>query len=141
MDKKSDHYTSAETYRDLDGNYKQFTFIDHDIKKYAMPITSISESELADLKRTREEAIEAILAMPAISLLRSGNTLAENYIIRDQEKGIIWHEKAVKEALIINPDLIYLFSNTVWRNTVKEQNWFTELSNKEIIEGKWKELI
>jgi hypothetical protein len=31
-DKKSDHYTSAKNYTDLDGNTKSFDFVDHDVK-------------------------------------------------------------------------------------------------------------
>lgn len=32
VDKKSDHYTSAQSYTDLDGQSRQFTFVDHDRK-------------------------------------------------------------------------------------------------------------
>lgn len=43
---KSKYYTAAEGYRDIDGNQKQFTFVDHDVK---LKITIGKESETAKL--------------------------------------------------------------------------------------------
>lgn len=48
-DKKSDHYTSAKNYTDLDGQSRSFDFVDHDIKT-KISTTLMSEEEKHKLK-------------------------------------------------------------------------------------------
>src|SRR5688572_12830573 len=48
-DKKSDHYTSAKNYTDLDGNSRSFDFVDHDIKT-KISTTLMSEEDKQELK-------------------------------------------------------------------------------------------
>lgn len=145
MDKKSDHYTSAQVYRDLDGNHRQFTYIDHDVKsKYTAP--PLTEEEAVALRDTVQsdinKQINMILALPAVSLLKSGNAYAEDYIERDVENGLIkWRESMVRDALSINHNLRFTFLNAVWKSTVQSQYWFLDMSYEDIIAGKWKELI
>jgi hypothetical protein len=145
MDKKSDHYTSAEVYRDLDGNHRQFTFIDHDVKsKYTAP--PLSEEELTALKVTNQndinKQIDVILALPAISLIKSGNIFAEEYIERDSDSHLIkWRENMVRDALTINHNLRFTFLNTIWKSTVQPQYWFVDMPYEDIMAGKWKDLI
>lgn len=146
VDKKSDHYTSAQHYKDLDGNMKNFTFVDHDVKSSATLTPPLSDEERNVLKDTvkgeAQRQIEEILALPAVSLLSSGNLFAEDYIERDVEKGTIkWRERMVRDSLTINSDLRYVFHKAVWKNTVKEQHWFDEMSHEDILAGKWKEWI
>lgn len=67
VDKKSQHYTSAKNYTDLDGNSKSFTFIDHDVKtKIAAKVTSPEEIEEAKsgLKDYKKQIINRILSIP-----------------------------------------------------------------------------
>ncbi len=145
VDKKSDHYTSATTYRDMDGNHKNFTFIDHDKKPTISASPSLNEDELKSLKQTINEqidlSIDEILAMPAQSCF-SHNGLYEEFIVRDVEQGRIeWQKNMLRNACRINHTLRHNLWNVVWRNTVKSQYWFEELSHEDIIEGKWKQWI
>lgn len=62
-DKKSDHYTSAQHYKDLDGNSKSFTFVDHDIKsKFLADVPPPPENWEAI---ARQEYLKEILSFPA----------------------------------------------------------------------------
>jgi hypothetical protein len=68
MSDKSKHYTSAQNYKDLDGNIKSFTFVDHDIKtKGYVPISS---EEISEAKKQiieyRKSLIERIKNIPAV---------------------------------------------------------------------------
>ena len=144
MDKKSQHVGDhGGKYVDRDGQTKQFTYIDHDIKPKVSSILDMSEEERKELRDTlnlyRDREIAQILALPAVSFLKSGNMFAEDYIIRDLEKGIIWNEVFTKNALSINSDMRYTVHLSVWRNTVKEQYWFEDMSHEDILSGKWKE--
>ena len=58
-DKKSDHYTSAQGYTDLDGMSRQFTFVDHDKK----PTVSLNNSKVdfQELKNYRAELVSRIV--------------------------------------------------------------------------------
>ena len=153
VDKKGDYYNPPSAYTDLDGNLKTFTYIDHD--RHTSYVDSMAreteetrkarEQELIILNKSiseeREKSINAILSLPAISFLQSRNTFAEDCIIRDQEKGIIWDENFIRGFLLTRPDMIHTILNSTWKNTVKEQYWFEEMSYEDIIEGKWKELM
>lgn len=142
VDKKSQHYTSAEKYTDLEGHSRQFTFVDHDIKSTLSSTPPMKESELEELRKfisqSRINKIEEILALPAISFVKSKNTFAETFIERNREKGVVWHEVAVRN-LISNPPMLDAVHHCTWRYTIKEAYWFEEMSHEDILAGKWKE--
>lgn len=95
IDKKSQHYTSAENYTDLDGNSRSFTFIDHDVKpKLSVPI---SEEEVAiakvEFKSARSRVIQQIMKIPA--------SICPSVFIQFTTRGDIgvigWDEKILKD--------------------------------------------
>lgn len=144
-DRKSDHYTSAQHYRDLDGNSKSFTFVDHDVKP-SISVMSSSKEEIENLKKEisehTENSIKAILSMPAVNALNDSNGMYSHLVKRNIEKGIIeWDEDVVANMCRIDSVFMYNLSNTLWKRTVKEQYWFEDMSHEDIIAGKWKELI
>ena len=128
----------------IDGQHRQFTVIDHD-KKLKIATDHITEDEKRELleinQKYTNETIEEILALPAVAFLKSGNMFAEDYIERDMEKGIIWREQMVRDALSINDSMRYTVRSQVWKNTVKETYWFEEMSHEDVLDGKWKEWI
>jgi hypothetical protein len=67
-DKLSSHYTSAEAYTDLDGQSRQFTFIDHD-KKSKISALKQTEEEIQEIKNSlnnyRSDLVKRILEIPA----------------------------------------------------------------------------
>lgn len=67
-DKLSDHYTSAQAYTDLDGQSRQFTFIDHD-KKSKISALKQTEEEVQEIKNSlnsyRLDLVKRILEIPA----------------------------------------------------------------------------
>lgn len=142
IDKKSSYIGNhGGTYTDLDGQSKQFTYIDHDIKTKKSFSPPLSDDEKSNLKEGVKEdlriRIEAILSLPAVSLLKSKYSFAEDFVIRDVEKGIIWNETYTKNTLSLNSDLAYSFYTLCWKNTVREQYWNEYLSDKDIISKKW----
>jgi hypothetical protein len=153
VDKKSDHVGNhGGTYTDIDGASRQFTYIDHDRhttrtqsgredKDYLAQKEDEKKRLHEKVMESRRRSIEEILCMPAVKFLESGNLFAEDCIIRDPEKGIIWDETYVKNFLDVRPDMIYTMANTLWKHTVKEQHWFTELTHEDMMAGKWKELM
>ena len=143
MDKKSQHVGNhGGRYTDESGMSRQFTYIDHD-KKTKIGLNSMSDSEFQSLKKNINTAIDReideILALPAVNI-SNNEGLYDEFIIRDQEKGILWHESMVRDACRINDILRHNLHLRVWRNTVKEKNWFVEMSHEDILAGKWKEL-
>ena len=65
-DKKSDHYTSAKNYTDLDGLSRSFTFIDHDPKTRIATMKSIDMEEVKnEISVYKESLVNQILALPA----------------------------------------------------------------------------
>lgn len=94
-DKKSDHYTSAKNYTDIDGQSKTFTFVDHDVKTSIATTASVDIQQVkGELKEYRESVILCILATPA-SLCPS---IFQDYTSRGQ--GIIqitWNEKMLRD--------------------------------------------
>lgn len=60
--KKSKYYTSTQTYTDLDGQSKSFTFVDHDVKlktgfNYETPFNE-EWNQLEELARKNPEVTE-----------------------------------------------------------------------------------
>ena len=143
---KTPMYNAKDAYKDIDGNMKQFTHIDHDVKTKIGIDPPLSDSEKKTLqesvKNSTELQIQAILALPAVSAVLSGQAdYYEQFIIRDPEKGIIWRDHMVKDTCRLNDILRHNLFLNVWRNTVKEPYWFDDMSYEDIIEGKWKQLI
>lgn len=96
VDKKSDHYTSASTYRDLDGNMKNFTFIDHDKKSKAsgyVPTDETKEDVKQALRDAREEYITRILSYSA-SFCPTQEQMFTNR--GEAKKTIEWNEDALR---------------------------------------------
>jgi hypothetical protein len=94
IDKKSDYYTHPEGYRDLDGNHRQFTTIDHDVK------TSVPTGEKKDLDTLKKELaaykeslIEEILNIPP-SLCPS---LFHDFTLRGDIINIEWNEVMLRD--------------------------------------------
>ena len=140
------NYTPPSDYRDLDGNHKTFTYIDHDIKTSISTSTS-SKKEVEKIKEDRErmmnECIEEILALPAVAAAGVADNIYEQFIIRDLEKGIIWNETVVRNALVLNDTLRYQLHTVLWKRTVKESNWFHPMreDHEAIVRGDWRQLI
>lgn len=63
------HYTSAQTYRDDDGNMKNFTMIDHSVKTTIGGSPKLNQEELDEIslqrKLHRTELCNRILSIPA----------------------------------------------------------------------------
>lgn len=62
-DKKTE-YTAPSSYRDLDGQMRTFTYVDHD-KKTKINIPSSTGNPKQELKEYRKSLIEKILSYPA----------------------------------------------------------------------------
>lgn len=146
VDKKSDYYTGAEGYSDLEGQSRRFTYIDHDVKtKFYIPQTTEEITKLKeDIRKYHMEKIDEVLAMPAINAVAKSDpfldsTLYNEFVTRSPE-GVKWDEQMVRNTLSIDSQLTDNLHRRVWRYTVPEQYWFEELSHEEMIEGsKWRE--
>lgn len=91
-DKKSDHYTSAKNYTDLDGMSKSFTFIDHDIKTSISTNTEIMDKEWQ--KKYKEQLVDQILTLPASIC----PTPFSDYVIRGAGiTQITWNDKMLRD--------------------------------------------
>jgi len=152
VDKKGDYVgTHGGAYTDENGMSRQFTYVDHDrhTSRLKTRETEVEKKERerkaselhAEVKAAQIRRVDEILALPAVAFAMSGNTYAEDCIIRDLEKGIIWDETYVRNFLDIRSDMITPILNSCWKNTVKEQFWFDEMSHEDILAGKWKELM
>jgi hypothetical protein len=69
MSDKAKHYTSAQTYKDDDGNMKNFTFIDHTVKTTIGGSPKLNQAELDEISMQRklhkEELCNRIFAISA----------------------------------------------------------------------------
>lgn len=137
--KKENYLNTADAYKDIDGNMKQFTHIDHDVKTKISRNTnqeSIRDSINKHMKETKEE----ILSMPAVSISEYENF--HHLIIRDlNEKVIKWNKEALNE--ISDSYTLYRLHMLTWKNTVKEIFWFDDMreDHEAIIRGDWKSLM
>lgn len=71
MDKKSQHVGNhGGVYTDMDGQTKQFTYIDHDVKPKIGVTKAMEEFEVTELhkqiKKDRQALTDEILALPAV---------------------------------------------------------------------------
>lgn len=141
VDKKSEHYTTSESYTDLDGQYRQFTMIDCD--KKTSKSNYVNEDKVDYSKIVAENArngIEELKLMPAICYLQSGTTFGDVYTIRDKEKGVIWNEKALND-LVNHHDLRAAIYSRTYRYWIKEEHWFEEYTHEEFMNGIYKPWI
>lgn len=97
MDKKSDHYTSAKNYTDLDGQSKSFTFIDHD-KKTKVSTGKVTKKELAAIKDAnrayKKFVIENILDIPASICPYE----YQDFTVRGEGvSAILWNESMIRD--------------------------------------------
>lgn len=86
---KAKHYTSAQTYRDEDGNMKNFTMIDHSPKTTIGGSLKLNQEELDNIslqrKKHKEDVCKRIFNIPA-SLCPSDY---HDFIIRGENEQII----------------------------------------------------
>lgn len=87
VDRKSDHYTAAKNYTDLDGNTRSFDFVDHDIKA---KISFLGNEELPKdwAKEYRKDLIKRTLDISA-SLCPEE---FYDFTIRGEREKIIWNK-------------------------------------------------
>jgi hypothetical protein len=111
-DKKSDHYTSAQHYKDLDGNMRSFTFVDHDKKTKINTIMDTNKDQVArDLQDYRESLIEKILNLPVTAC----PSIFDDFKTRGND-ALIWNEAMVRDKgvpLKQLMDIYTLISNKV----------------------------
>jgi hypothetical protein len=143
--KKSDYVGNhGGAYLDGAGNSRQFTYIDHDSKLKKSFNPPMTEEELkalkAEIEAAKKRVIEEILALPAVNLIK-GNELYEPFVTRSQETGVTWNVNVLTGACMLDSQLATSMWTILWKNTVKEQYWWDDLTHEEILAGKWKELI
>lgn len=128
-------------YTDIDGMSKQFTYIDHD--KKPTQSTYIETGNAAEtFKKMLNEGIDEILQFPAAAAVWGAyGDQYEQLVERSVEGGITWRENLVREVLNINPDAFYTLHSRVWKNTVREQYWFEEMSHEDIMAGEWRKWV
>lgn len=92
VDRKSDHYTSAKGYTDLDGQSRQFTFIDHDKKTKISGFTK-SDSDFSP-KDYRNQVLKRITDIPASLCPQPFNS----FVIVGQKDSIEWNVDMLIDA-------------------------------------------
>lgn len=149
VDRKADYVGNhGGAYTDVDGQSRQFTYIDHDKKtKISRERETKEEKQKRKdlLKAYKQQEIEFILSRPAIFWVETGNTFAEEYVKRDENDGLIWDEKYVRSALDINDEMRSLIHRAVsrentWSNNDQAEK-FRLLEYEDFCDGKWKEFI
>lgn len=134
----SKQYVPPANYDDMEGNVKQFTYVDHDIKtKVSNHISGNIDDVRNAIKKYREDKIEEVLAMPAVSI---GDMEQYQVLINRSAEGITWNKNAVKE-LLLTTDHVYFLPILVWKKTVKESHWHDNVEHEDILKGKWKNLM
>lgn len=109
IDKKSDYVgTHGGSYTDIDGQSKQFTYVDHDIKPGGATCT-VSSDEIhkakTELKEWRAKCIEKILSIPA-ALCPEAFT---DFVIRgDKHPALVWNEQMIKDDGMLLDKLVTL---------------------------------
>lgn len=147
VDKKSDHVGNhGGAYTDNDGNRKQFTVIDHDKKPSISAHTSISDTELEEIKKSLDEftesTIEFVLLLPAVNIVDASGGIY-NALIKMEGAEVVWDKKAVRAHLEGN--INSFLPIMLWRRTVPEIHWFHPMRQEDDMEairnGEWKNLI
>lgn len=128
VDKKGDYYNPPSDYQDLDGNWKTFTYIDHD--KHISRTQSGRETEEALLAKEarlkearealasyKESLIKEILALPACNVRKDNDgfmnqVMLEEVLIKSSSP-MTWNEKIIREASAVNEDFLHLLHKRV----------------------------
>ena len=146
-DKKSDYYTGAEGYTDLDGQSKQFTYIDHDIKSkvsFHDDSPEAMEKVNKEIKTRLEEIIQEILQFPAIYAAYPEDDMLKAHLyneIIDSTDGVKWDEKILREVCEIDREFAATLHNRLWKQYIKPDHQNEEPTHEEMMTGKWKEWI
>ncbi len=128
VDKKGDYYNPPSDYQDMDGNWKTFTYIDHD-KHTSRTKSGRETQETLDEKKKRLEEIRAnlrafkenkileILSLPPAPLVEEHDSflnkvLLAEIVIRDSEP-VTWNEKVIREACDVNEDFLNLLHSRI----------------------------
>ena len=118
--------------KELDSKEQKIEFLKGELK-YCKKKLDWCENRITE----KEQKIEEVLSMPAVSI--AGMDCYQILINRTLE-GITWNESAVRD-LMMTTDHFYFLPSLVWKRTVKETHWFDEMSNEDIVNGKWKNLM
>lgn len=128
VDKKGDYYNPPSDYQDMDGNWRTFTYIDHD--KHTSRTQSGRETPevLAEkrkrleeirenLRQYRESRIQEILSLSPAPLVKEDDSfinkvLLAEIIIRDSEP-VTWNEKIIREICEINEDFLKMLHSRI----------------------------
>lgn len=128
VDKPGDYYNPPSDYQDMDGNWKTFTYIDHD--KHTTRTNSGRETkEVLDLKKERlekireelrlfkENKIKEVLSLPACAVVMESDSflnkvLLVEILIRDSEL-MTWNEPVLREVCSINEGFLNLLYSRV----------------------------
>lgn len=96
VDKKSDHVGNhGGVYTDMDGQTRQFTYIDHDIKPTISTALKVEEGEVAEqLREYRENLIDRILEIPAVFAA----DVHQDYTRRGDRSGVEWDELMLRDG-------------------------------------------
>ena len=147
MDKKGNYYTSPDNYTDIDGNLKTFTYIDHD-KKTSISMSTETEEEREERKKNHktllQQTIDEIIEFPAIYAAYPEDDMLKAHLFNEiinSEDGVKWDIPILKEICMIDRDFALLLRSRLWKQYIKPENIFKELTHEEFMEGKWKELI
>lgn len=149
MAKRKDYLTSYDTYTDRDGNLKQFTVIDHDVKK---PVGGRESKETKDrkkkeleelrksIKSSSEEKIDEILLFPPIYAAYPEDDFVQAHIFNEiisTDNGIAWDEKILREVCEIDKGFSHKLFGRVWKQYVKEEFQKEELSHEQMMKKEW----
>lgn len=120
VDKKGDYYNPPSEYQDLDGNWKTFTYVDHDKKtKISTHVSTPEEIEQRKKEKIdrRNKTISEILSLPPAPLVQENDSflnkvLFAEIVIRDSEP-VTWNEKVIREACEVNEDFLNLLYSRI----------------------------
>lgn len=128
VDKKGDYYNPPSEYQDLDGNWKTFTYVDHDKHTSRTQLGRESPETLdakkieierirEELRQYRENRIKEILSLPPAPLIEENDSflnkvLLAEIILRDSEP-VTWNEKILREVCEINEDFLRLVHSRI----------------------------
>lgn len=120
VDKKGDYYNPPSEYQDLDGNWKTFTYVDHDKKtRISTHVSSPEEIEQRKQEKIerRNKTISEILSLPPAPLVQENDSflnkvLLAEIVIRDSEP-VTWNEKVIREACEVNEDFLNLLHTRI----------------------------
>lgn len=103
-------FTNHDNYRDLDGNMRTFTVVDHDKKTKVNTTFGIDTQQVQDwLKEARVKTQDKILSMPAVLCSKDD----QKFVLRG-EQGIRWNEVAIRDegvSLDILRDILTVLEN------------------------------